>query len=475
MTSSLRIIYALIVFILGIVLLSSLTVLLIYENRQSQLSFAEVTQSSIIKNSLEKIRAGMAYGDALHKGFLISHDSASLKAFSDLPNAESEFDYLDSLVQKDITQKKSLMVLRRLFREQKTRQTQILQRSARGDYRSSGGFSMDLEASNHTMLQALQLIDHMQSHEDRNLVRRQDDAKRHSVLPALIGIGISIFAIIIFILAFYFTNAELKKSIHLNDELEAKNIQLEKYTQELSSFTNIASHDMQEPLRKIELFISMIEDREKENLSPNASQYFEKIKDSVGRMRHLFFNILSFSMTDQVRNVKEQVDLNHVLAETLESLKVYVKDTNAVITNESLPVVVGVRHQLVQVFQNLISNSLKYKRPNVIPEITITCGIIDGRDSPNRELSKERKYYRIDFQDNGTGFDQRYVDRIFDIFQRHVRNENNGVGIGLSICKKIAQNHSGTITAETEINKGSLFSVFLPFTNVEVEADPVRT
>lgn len=474
MKSSLRIIYALIVFILGIVLLSALTVLLIYENRQSQLSFAEVTQSSIIKHSLEKIRGEMAYADAVHKSFLISGDSSALKIFNDLPDPGPEFGYVDSLVRKDATQKKSLAILRRLSREQRTRHEQTFQRSVDKTYRTTSGFSMDLESSNHIMLQVQQLVDHMQSHEDRNLVRRQEDAKRHSVLPALIGIGISIFAIIIFILAFYFTNAELKKSIHLNDELEAKNIQLEKYTQELSSFTNIASHDMQEPLRKIELFVSMIEEREKGNLSPNVVQYFDKIKDSVGRMRHLFFNILSFSLADQVRNIKEHVDLNHVLAETLEALKVYVKDTNAVITNESLPVVVGVRHQLVQLFQNLISNSLKYKRQNVIPEITITCQVIDGRDYPNRELSKEKRYYRINFQDNGTGFDQRYVDRIFDIFQRHVRNENNGVGIGLSICKKIAQNHSGTITAETEVNKGSLFSFYLPFTEVEVRATPQR-
>lgn len=465
MKSSLRIIYSLIVFILGIVLLSALTVLLIYENRQTQLSFAEVSQSSLVKNSLERIRSGMAYAEALQRSYLITQDSSSLRAFYSLPDLSVELDNLDSLVGKDATQKGYTTALRRLFRTQKTSLHEVVRRNQDAGYRDGSSFRMALESSHHVMLQVQQLIDHMQSHEDRNLIRRQEDLKRHSILPAIIGIGISIFAIIIFILAFYFTNAELKKSIHLNDELEAKNLQLEKYTQELSTFTNIASHDMQEPLRKIELFISMIEDREKESLSPKALHYFDKIKDSVGRMRHLFFNILSFSLADQVRNVKESVNLNEVLGETLESLKVYVKDTNAVVTNEPLPVVVGVRHQLVQLFQNLISNSLKYKRQDVIPEISITCQVVNGRDYPSRELSKDQQYYRIDFQDNGTGFEQKYVDRIFDIFQRHVRNENNGLGIGLSICKKIAQNHSGIITAETEVDKGSLFSFYLPRTS----------
>lgn len=461
MKSSLRIIYSLIVFILGIVLLSALTVLLIYENRQTQLSFSEVSQSSLVKHSLERIRSAMTYAEALQRSYLITQDSSDLQAYYSLPDLTDEINNLDSMVAGDDTQKRSAAALRKLFRNQKSRLDHVLHQKEAG-YRNSSDFRMDLESSHHVMLQALQLIDHMQSHEDRNLARRQEDLRRHSILPAIIGIGISIFAIIIFILAFYFTNAELKKSIHLNDELEAKNLQLEKYTQELSSFTNIASHDMQEPLRKIELFISMIEDREKESLSPKAIAHFDKIKDSVGRMRHLFFNVLSFSLADQVRNVKESVDLNQVLDETLESLKVYVKDTNAVVTNDSLPVVVGVRNQLVQLFQNLISNSLKYKRADVIPEISITCHMVEGRDYPGRELSNDHQYYRIDFQDNGTGFEQKYVDRIFDIFQRHVRNENNGLGIGLSICKKIAQNHDGVITAKTEINKGSIFSFYLP-------------
>jgi light-regulated signal transduction histidine kinase (bacteriophytochrome) len=307
------------------------------------------------------------------------------------------------------------------------------------------------------------IVNRMQQHELKLLGERQQFADRHSAIPAIIGIGVSIFSILIFILAFYFTNAELKKTNHLNSELESKNIQLQNYTRELSSFTDITSHDMQEPLRKIELFISLIEEREIENLSPNGMKYFDKIKESTNRMRQLFFSILNFSLTDRTRNAIEEVDLNEVLEETFESLKVYIKDTNSVFNTSPLPYVQGVKHQLVQLFENIISNSLKYKRTDVIPEITISYEIVDGKDLSIRDLKKDQRYYKINFRDNGIGFDQQYVEKIFDIFQRlHHQTHTAGVGIGLAICRKIAQNHNGSLTAESEINKGSLFSFYIP-------------
>jgi signal transduction histidine kinase len=473
MKSSLRIIYALIVFVLGIVMLSALTVLLIYENRQTQISFAAVTQGNIIKHSLEKILSTLKDGESAHRGFLITGDSLMLKPYYELSTLSSDLDRLDSLVQSDARQKKNASTLRQLLKERQSRMQHILQRNKDESYQRTYVYFTDLQADRNAMLQVRHLVDQMQSHEDINLERKEQDAKRHSVLPAIIGIGISIFSIMIFIVAFYFINAELRKSIALNDELEAKNVQLNKYTHELSSFTHITSHDMQEPLRKIEMFISMIEDREKESLSPHAMEYLDKIKESVARMRQLFFSILSFSLADQVRNVKELVDLNEVLSETLDSLKVYVKDSNAVITTEELPVVFGVRHQLFQLFQNLISNSLKYKRTDVIPEIVINCEVVEGRNTTSPELSKDQLYYKINVTDNGLGFDQKYVDKIFDIFQRHVRTEKNGLGIGLSICRKIAQNHMGTISAESEPGKGSQFSFYIPMSPPTALTQPV--
>jgi signal transduction histidine kinase len=461
MKSSLRIVYSLIVFVLGIVLLSVLTVLLIYENRQATLSIHQVDHTNIVRHSIESIFSAMKDRESAQRKFLLVGDSALLESYWNLADLNPEFSRLDSLVQSPI-QKENLRQLKMLDKARRAKLEKMIRKSADPGYTGSAAYHADLDADQSIMSQIRQLVGQMQVLEKTNLVRQQEDAKRHAVLPTIIGIGISIFSILIFILAFYFTNAELKKSQHLNEELERKNVQLEKYTKELSSFTHITSHDMQEPLRKIELFISMIEEREKESLSPKASQLFEKIKESVSRMRHLFFSIVTFSLADEVTNVKENVNLTEVLGQTLESLKVYIKDTNAVITNGPLPVVYGVKRQLVQVFQNLISNSLKYKRPDVIPEIVISHTLVEGRNTSSPDLNRDCRYYKIDFRDNGAGFDEKYVEKVFEIFQRHLRTERNGFGIGLSICRKIALNHGGTITAESRVNKGSVFSLYLP-------------
>jgi signal transduction histidine kinase len=459
MKSSLRIVYSLIVFILGIVLLAVLTVLLIYENHQTHLSFSQVTQSHVVKQSLQQVLSALVEAESAQRGYLLTKNRMDLHATRDLGSVDTYLSRIDSLVGSDATQKAEAQKLR-----QYSLSLSMELRSLFDTTSERAGTTSQPQVSSHERLlgEIREIIIRMQSREDERLARKQEDVRRHSVLPAIIGIGISIFAMLIFIVAFYFTNAELKKSIHLNAELETKNIQLEKYTQELSSFTNISTHDMQEPLRKIELFISMIEEREKQSMSPRAIQHFQKIKESVARMRQLFFSILSFSLADQVRNIKDTVDLNEVMSETLESFKVYIKDSNAIVNYDRLPKVTGVKHQLVQVFQNLVSNSLKYKRHEVIPEINITCNTVEGKHLPIRELSRDATYFRIDFEDNGVGFDEKYVDKIFDIFQRHVSNGTNGPGVGLAICRKIAQNHSGTITAESEINKGSVFSLYLP-------------
>lgn len=463
MKPSLRIVYSLIVFILGIVLLSVLAVLLIYENSQTKVTSDLVNHTNVVRHSLEKVFSTLKDAGSAHREYLLTNDSSSLKHYRAVQSLQEQFENLDSLVAGDAIQKQNTDRLKKLFQNRLRRLGSLLKKHENPAYRKSTEFYKDMKADQATMDSARQLLNHMQHIEQELLEKRQGYADRHSALPTVIGIGLSIFSIIIFILAFYFTNLELRKTHHLNDELESKNLQLEKYTWELSAFTHITSHDMQEPLRKIELFISMIEAQEKGNLSANALKHFEKIKESVSRMRQLFFSILNFSLTDNRKNNIEEVDLNTVLWETLESLDVSIRDTQALIRSSPLPIVKGVRYQMIQLFENIISNALKYKRNEVTPEVIISYEILEGKAAGVRDLKKEKKYYRINFKDNGIGFDQKYGDKIFEIFQRlHSRSHGDGVGIGLSICRKIAQNHHGTLTAKGDINKGSLFSFYIP-------------
>jgi signal transduction histidine kinase len=440
-----------------------LTVLLIYENSKSNVAYSKVGETQEVRRSIEELYSSIKEVESAQRGYIITGDSLYLGNYTSIQSFDDQFQALDSLTIPDPVQHENVAMLKDLVHRRVTRLSNMLNELKRPGYRRSARFNTDLLGDFNIMDSVSLLVDEMQKRELRVLENRQGSATRQSALPMVFGISISLISILIFILAFYFTNTELKISNRLNNELESKNLQLEKYTRELSSFTRITSHDMQEPLRKIELFISLIEDREKGNLSENAVKYFEKIKDSVGRMRRLFLSILNFYLTDQIRHKVETVDLNEVLHDTMASLKVYIRDTNAAIESKHLPEVQGVRSQLVQLFENLISNSLKFKKNNIIPEVKISCSRCTGDETGLRDLRKDLTYHRIDFSDNGIGFDQKYVEKIFDIFQRlHVDNENYAVGIGLSICRKIAQNHNGAITAVSAVDKGSVFSFFIP-------------
>jgi light-regulated signal transduction histidine kinase (bacteriophytochrome) len=307
----------------------------------------------------------------------------------------------------------------------------------------------------------------------------------------MMGVTASIFSMIIFILAFYFIDQELKRSrnylnetqnlnkkiaeinkeledantslLQLNSELEGKNVQLEKYTAELSSFTHITSHDMQEPLRKIEFYISLVEDREGQNLSDEGLKFLEKTKQSVSRMRQLFLSMLDFSLTNTAENEREMVDLNDVLTQTMQGLKVYIKDTNTIIETSSLPTVKGIRYQLVQLFENILSNAIKFRRPDVVLQIQVKHETFNSNGMNIRGLKNNTLYHKIDFEDNGIGFDPQHSERIFEIFQRLiVKTDRYGVGIGLAISRKIAQNHGGTLLAKSKQNAGSVFSLYIP-------------
>src|SRR5690606_30997872 len=284
-SSSLRIIYSLIVFTLGIVLLSVLTVLFIYENWQTKSTFDKVNQTNIVRYSLEETFSILKDAESAYRGFLLTNDSLYLADYPVTRSFDKHFKYLDSLVKKDREQTENVKRLEVLFNQRMASLYDVLKKSEDPAYKNSKTFYNDLQAGSLQMERTRQLLDQMQEKQLRLLRLRQEYADRHSVLPTIIGIAVSIFSILIFIVAFYFTNIELRKSVHLNKELESKNLQLEKYAWELSSFTHITSDDMQEPLRKIELFISMIDEREKEQLSPNALKYFGKIKEAVNRMR----------------------------------------------------------------------------------------------------------------------------------------------------------------------------------------------
>lgn len=252
-------------------------------------------------------------------------------------------------------------------------------------------------------------------------------------------------------------------------ELEENNKKLIAINAELESFNNIASHDLQEPLRKIQMFISRIESNDLEAISEAGKGYFDKIKLSANRMQNLMIDLVNYSRTIKSDKIFIKIDLNGILKDVLEELSVNIEETKAKISIEALPEIFGTKFQIQQLFVNLISNSLKYTKPNTIPKIEISTEdlfVDDLKDAVNEKSDKiitNKDYYKIIVSDNGIGFNQEYSQRIFQLFRRlETEITYTGTGLGLAICKKIIENHSGFIKAEGKPTIGAKFIIYLP-------------
>ncbi|MES2328892.1 MAG: ATP-binding protein [Bacteroidota bacterium] len=244
-----------------------------------------------------------------------------------------------------------------------------------------------------------------------------------------------------------------------NGKLEVVNEKLVRSNSDLEQFAYVASHDLQEPLRKIQIFTEMAE----KTVNNDASAtYFEKIHSSARRMTDLIKSVLNYSRLSKTGEQFEEVDLNQIVENTKTDFELLITEKKAVIKNDILPVIEGIPLQLNQLFLNLFSNSLKFSSAE--PLITISSRVVPEKEIRDHEfLHAKERYIEILFKDNGIGFEQQYADQIFTIFQRlHDKRSYEGTGIGLALCKKIVENHHGFITAKSELGKGAAFYIYLP-------------
>ena len=253
----------------------------------------------------------------------------------------------------------------------------------------------------------------------------------------------------------------------LEKEVEERTSDLVQSNLQLSQFAHLASHDLQEPLRKIETFTLRLLENFAENLSSEIQTYLHKIDSSAARMRKLINELLAYSRLITYENLFVLTDLNVVLENVLSDFELIIEEKKAKITSNDLPVLRAIPLQMNQLFYNLIMNSLKFSREEVPPVITITSSkLSDKQVSRLFPEAMGSDYYEIIFRDNGIGFDQNYASRIFEIFQQlHQKDEYTGSGVGLSIIKRIVENHYGLISVEAKENEGAAFHVILPANN----------
>jgi len=265
-------------------------------------------------------------------------------------------------------------------------------------------------------------------------------------------------------------DASNKKLAEGNQRLQQANLLLRRSNEDLNRFAYVASHDLQEPLRKIQQFGGRLMS-EFETASPKGKDYLTRMSNAAERMSALITDLLTFSRVSTVQAPAERVPLGLILGQVISDLDVQISHAKAILEIEPLPDVEGNATNLRQLFQNLVSNAIKFHKIDengapITPSVKICSQKIAGYELPESSLSPPANaahYYRIDIIDNGIGFDMMYLDRIFQVFQRlHGRSEYTGTGIGLAICERIVASMGGMITATSSPGRGTAFHVYLP-------------
>ena len=253
-----------------------------------------------------------------------------------------------------------------------------------------------------------------------------------------------------------------EKLQEFNVHLEEKNRELERSNSDLERFAYVASHDLQEPLRKIRMFTGLIKDK----ISPDDDQvqtYVDKVIKSSDRMSDLIKDVLNYSRTSNTEQSFESTDLNSVIHHVLSDFDLVIDEKKAKITLDNLPKIEAIELQMYQLFHNLIGNSLKFSSAHTAPEIHISAATLTSEELMEKDLNGKGTYYHIILKDNGIGFDQKFAEKIFVIFQRlNERQKFEGTGIGLALCRKIVTIHNGTIYAESTQGEGTEFHIIIP-------------
>ena len=262
------------------------------------------------------------------------------------------------------------------------------------------------------------------------------------VIPEILAAKVQVFA------ELFRKNRELERQkinlLSLYKELERSNLEIKRSNSELEKFAYVASHDMQEPLRTIISYLQLLQEKLDKHLDKETEQYMDYVIGAGYRMRDLITGLLEYSRINRTDGIEEEVDVNLVLKEVLGNLGTTINESKATIVADKLPVIKGGHLHLVRLFQNLISNAIKFS----------------GQKEPRIKISHIAKdgFYQFSVEDNGIGIDPKYGERIFEIFQRlHPIGEYPGMGIGLAICKKIVERHGGKIWVESQPGKGSTF------------------
>ncbi len=461
------------IFICATAFLLSLSIYCYFRINDLTKSYYLVGHTNTVKLELEKFASTIKDIESSSRGFLLTKDSIYLDEFYlHLKKIDPKIDLLRVLTKDNKRQQIYVDTLEKLTAKRV---------SAIVDAVKIGSVDKIPEAQrekNKTLrLHFRKHINMMMSVEEAKLKQRTRLMERQSSLTPLFTVLLMISALIALILSYYGINRELKISDQLKDHLEeSKNLLTEKnetlqtsnenlaaVNKELEAFTYISSHDLQEPLRKIQTLISLMFEKESAALSDSGKNYLNRIRNSSERMQALIKDLLAYSRVSTEEFQFAETCLNLMINEVIEDLDEELKAKNAVVEVKGETRIVVIPTQFRQLLTNLISNAVKFSREGIDPHIVIESKTVSSSEVNFEKAVPGKNYTLFTVSDNGIGFDRQYRERIFEVFQRLYSDQQYaGTGIGLAIVKKIVENHHGFISAESKEGAGAVFSVYIP-------------
>lgn len=427
----------------------------------------------VIEKTLE-LTSNLRAAESRQRGFIISGDTLYLDDYnSSLEDVYNQLKELSKLSADNTSQQDKVARLTHLVTQRINILQQVLTAYQRDGFEAgkqaliNGG---GLQKMNELMLVA----EDIERVEKKLLIDRSafSEESRSFALKSLI-VGV-LFTITLVLFSYYLIINDLRRRKilsrqlakvrdNLEEKIKERTRELEQSNRELREFAFFASHDLQEPLRKIQVFGDRLKHKSADQLDPTALDYLERMQNAANRMQRLIKDLLTFSKVSNNPELFAPVDLNTIVGEVISDLEGTIELCEGKINTGLLPLVTADATQMYQLFQNIIGNALKFRRPEARPEVSISWINSDVFQTKTSSTIRP-EFYEIAILDNGIGIDPQYADKIFVPFQRlHGKSEYEGTGIGLAVCRKIMERHGGKITLTPPISgPGVIFTIYLP-------------